>query len=78
MSLNLDYILDLTREIIDLSIICKTYARRANIKYKVKEFIKQSVIEALTFNFNETQFIWYMSASRFIVFRAANFKTKPV
>jgi hypothetical protein len=78
LCLNLDYILDMTREIVDLSVICKTYARKWNFKYKVKEFIKQTVIETLTFQFNETQFIWYMSKSRFLVFRAAHFKTKPL
>ena len=50
----MDYILELTIKIVDLSIICKTYARRWNFKYKVKEFIKQTVIEALSFQFNET------------------------
>ena len=38
--LNMDYFLDMTRELVDLSIICKTYARKWNFKYKVKEFIK--------------------------------------
>lgn len=78
MCLNLDYVLSMTREIIDLSIICKTYARKWNIKYKVKEYIKQTVLESLTFTFQETQFLWFMSRSRFLVFRAKNFKTRPL
>ena len=37
---NLDYLLGLTREILDLTMIVKTYTRKWNFKYKVKEFIK--------------------------------------
>lgn len=54
LCLNLDYVLGLTREIIDLAIIVKTYTRKWNFKYKVKEYIKQTVIEGLSFGFLET------------------------
>ena len=72
---NLDYFLSLTREIMDLTMIIKTYTRKWNFKYKVKEFIKQSFIDTLNFAFNESQFIWYMSYRRFVVFRLAGFFT---
>jgi hypothetical protein len=78
LSLNFDYMLEITREIVDLSVICKTYTRKWNFKYKVKEYVKQTVVDSLNFTFQETQFIWYMSKSRFLVFRAAQFKTLPL
>lgn len=74
--MNLDHILGLTRELIDLSIILKTYTRKWAFKYRGKE--RQTIIDSVNFAFNETQFIWFMSQSRFLVFRFADFKTKAV
>jgi hypothetical protein len=76
--LNMDYILSLTREIIDISIIFKTYTRKWDLKFKVKEYIKQTIIKSLNFEFKESQFIWYMSHSRYVVFSLADFHTKPI
>jgi hypothetical protein len=76
LSLNLDFILGLTREIIDLSIIFKSFTRKWNLKFKVKDYIKKTIIENLHFDFKETQFLWYMSQSRFLVFRLSDFNTR--
>lgn len=73
----MDYILSLTREFIDLGIIVKTYTRKWDLKFKVKDFVKQTVIESLNFEYKETQFIWYMSHSRYVVFSLLDFHTKP-
>lgn len=78
LCLNMDYILSLTRELIDINIIVKTYTRKWNLKFKVKEYIKATIVESLNFEFKETQFIWFMSQSRYVVFRLADFHTKPV
>ena len=66
----------MTREIIDLTVICKTYARKWSIKYKVKDYLKQTVVESVNFTSEETQFLWYMSKTRFLVFRLKKFKTR--
>ena len=66
----------MTREIIDLNVICKTYARKWNIKYKVKDYLKQTVVESVNFTSEETQFLWYMSKTRFLVFHLKKFKTR--
>ena len=70
--------MSLAPEIIDLSIIVKTFTRKWNLKFKVKDYIRQTIIESLHFQFNETQFIWYMSQSRFLVFRLAEFNTRAI
>jgi hypothetical protein len=43
-STDLDYIQGMIREIIDLTVICKTYSRKWNVKYKVKEYLRQTVV----------------------------------
>lgn len=77
LSLNLDYLLSLAPEFIDLGVITKTYSRKWNLKYRVKDFIRKNIIERMHFNFTESQFLWYMSQSRFLVFRLADFTTRP-
>ena len=54
LCLNMDYILSLTREIIDISIIFKTFTRKWNFKYRVKEYIKATVVERMDFAFKES------------------------
>lgn len=74
----MDLVLSMTREILDLTFIIKTYTRKWNAKFRIKELIRKSMIESMIFTFQETQLIWYMSPSRFVAFKAVDFKTKPV
>lgn len=50
----MEHILALTREILDLSIISKTFSRKWDLHYVVKNQIKKSIIESLSIQFEET------------------------
>ena len=78
LNYNLEVILSLTREILDFTFILKTYTRKWNAKYRIKEYIKKSIIQQMMITSAETQFIWHMSPSRFLLIRLLDVQTKPI
>ena len=58
VSINLELVLDMTKDVVDMAIISKTFTRRWKEEYAVKDNHKQTIIDCLSLDISEMQLIW--------------------
>jgi hypothetical protein len=77
MNVNFEYVLDITRDILNMTFISKHFSRKWNTKFKVKES-KNVIISNFIIGFKETQMIWNLSQNRMIAYRVLDLETKHI